>query len=315
MRRTKYFGYSHPRKQFISSTGGELCSTYQRKTSFASIAWSLWLCAPDWIRYSAYYYPGRLTGVKRHSRVWKLPFALYAKTGDRQCLIEALATQFVSRNTAIPVPHVLDVIVNCALCQREVFVLTTALPGEPMNATDLTLNNISESQLLLFADIMSDWLGQLRSIPPPPGDAVCGFLGTPVNSYRLSPGISEYPSRVYESQDAFHADYWAVLPPHADPAIRALAEKVRATPYRICFTHGDLTPGNILVDADYRPTGLIDWECAGWMPEYWEFTSAAYRRGLRDVNPGWFTVFDRALPGYESEEIIDLELTLTGNAR
>jgi len=41
------------------------------------------------------------------------------------------------------------------------------------------------------------------------------------------------------------------------------------------FTHGDLNPFNIFVRGD-EVTAIIDWECAGWFPNYWEYTSAWY---------------------------------------
>lgn len=40
------------------------------------------------------------------------------------------------------------------------------------------------------------------------------------------------------------------------------------------FTHGDIKHHNILVDEDGHITGLLDWESAGWYPEFWEYTTA-----------------------------------------
>lgn len=42
----------------------------------------------------------------------------------------------------------------------------------------------------------------------------------------------------------------------------------------VYFTHGDLTYTNIIVKGapgSYRLSGVIDWEQAGWYPEYWEY--------------------------------------------
>lgn len=40
------------------------------------------------------------------------------------------------------------------------------------------------------------------------------------------------------------------------------------------FTHGDLRPANIIVQTDdqghYTISGVVDWECSGWYPAYWE---------------------------------------------
>jgi serine/threonine protein kinase len=41
--------------------------------------------------------------------------------------------------------------------------------------------------------------------------------------------------------------------------------------HQLRFTHGDLGPHNILVSEDGAVTAIIDWEFAGWYPEYWEF--------------------------------------------
>ncbi|TQV90391.1 Protein kinase-like domain [Cordyceps javanica] len=39
--------------------------------------------------------------------------------------------------------------------------------------------------------------------------------------------------------------------------------------HRIVFTHGDLTPRNIMMQ-DGKISGILDWEESGWYPEYWE---------------------------------------------
>jgi len=73
--------------------------------------------------------------------------------------------------------------------------------------------------------------------------------------------------------------------------MRAIAARVRKKPYRICFTDGDISPSNILVDENYMPVGLIDWGCAAWMPKYWELTSSIY---IRQRYTSWVRVFKAA---------------------
>ncbi|KAM5474590.1 hypothetical protein MauCBS54593_002166 [Microsporum audouinii] len=41
--------------------------------------------------------------------------------------------------------------------------------------------------------------------------------------------------------------------------------------HQLRFTHGDLGLYNILVSNDGIVTTIIDWEFAGWYPEYWEY--------------------------------------------
>ena len=43
----------------------------------------------------------------------------------------------------------------------------------------------------------------------------------------------------------------------------------RSDEYETKFTHADLNPTNILVRGGHV-VGVIDCECAGWYPEYWE---------------------------------------------
>lgn len=46
----------------------------------------------------------------------------------------------------------------------------------------------------------------------------------------------------------------------------------------IDFTHGDLHRSNIIISAQepYRVLAIVDWEQAGWLPEYWEARKALY---------------------------------------
>ena len=59
------------------------------------------------------------------------------------------------------------------------------------------------------------------------------------------------------------------------------------------FTHGDIAPRNIMVDETHRITGILDWETAGWYPDYWEYSNImrpAY--GYED----WQAWMDRTAP-------------------
>lgn len=51
---------------------------------------------------------------------------------------------------------------------------------------------------------------------------------------------------------------------------KMLQHLVSTTAHKILFTHGDLSPTNIIVK-EGRIVGIVDWEYAGWYPEYWEF--------------------------------------------
>jgi hypothetical protein len=69
----------------------------------------------------------------------------------------------------------------------------------------------------------------------------------------------------------------------------------------IRFTHGDLLPRNILVDGS-KITAIIDWETAGYYPEFWEYCRM-HDLGL--MTPAWGRVLARVFPGPRREKEID----------
>ncbi|KAM5544159.1 hypothetical protein V8D89_002208 [Ganoderma adspersum] len=273
---------------------------YRRCSTAASTLWAAWRRMPRFLRLKVYQCLMHFGQATSSTRVTCLPFGLYAKHGCNTSVTEALATQFVSVNTTIPVPTILDVLLDSF---GTPLILMTRAPGTPLGDMPLTANELSDAQLGTFTSTMARWLTQLRQLGPrPSGQAVCGFTGTPFMSYRIDHSGCVGP---FSSSDEFHSQYCCTLPPQADPDIRALAKRVREKPYRVCFTHGDISPSNILVDEDYVPVGLVDWGCAAWMPEYWELTSSIY---CRQRYAAWVRIFKAALPQYEEELAVEMEL-------
>jgi aminoglycoside phosphotransferase len=62
------------------------------------------------------------------------------------------------------------------------------------------------------------------------------------------------------------------------PYIRGMLD---AHKHGIVFTHGDLRPRNIIVK-NGRITAIVDWEMAGWYPDYWEFVKAFHLEWFAD---------------------------------
>jgi len=59
------------------------------------------------------------------------------------------------------------------------------------------------------------------------------------------------------------------------------------------FTHGDITPRNIMVDESGRILAILDWESAGWYPDYWEY---ARMMRLYDDDVNWMAWMARTSP-------------------
>lgn len=54
----------------------------------------------------------------------------------------------------------------------------------------------------------------------------------------------------------------------------------------VCFTHGDPTLGNMMISGPQGEiVGIIDWEQAGWYPDYWEYCKLLY--GVEYAHEWW----------------------------
>ncbi|KAF8962552.1 hypothetical protein BDZ97DRAFT_1905193 [Flammula alnicola] len=199
----------------------------------------------------------------------RLPFGLYAKQ-TIGAFEEGLATQYVSEHTSIPVPHVLDVILLPSYpLPNAGLILMTSVPGRTLGSSGVPIDEMSSQQVDIFVETPHGWFEQLR--------------------FRIQ-NIAEGPT----SQDEFHAQpFCTPWEPYDASRLYAAIEKRRTTRYRICFTHGDINPTNILVDENLRPSALVDWQTASWMPEYWEYTRTIY---LRRRYTGWYNAFRRIFP-------------------
>ena len=157
---------------------------------------------------------------------------------------------------------------------RPISILMTRLPGWPLN------NSSNE----FVAEEEEPWLNDLKIClramrewkSPFEGEQICSAIGTSISTQRV-PGHAMGPC---ETEEELH-DY--LLAPASSHGFKSeeeyrltltKAKKIREIPHRITFTHGDLKAHNILVNEDYRLSGFLDWECAGWCPEYWDFTTA-----------------------------------------
>ncbi|KAK0498147.1 kinase-like protein [Armillaria luteobubalina] len=317
-------------------------------SSLLALPWRLWLCFPISIRASVYIRLGRWYSVQEWS-IQRLPFGLILKhTYDIPPEIEANSTKFVEENTTIPVPRILDVLTDIQkgneseglILMTEVKGVTlgqwlytkTTFPPEFLHYSELifgpahlrggrSLKELSElmtsfnnpvldlsDSTILIADLRKA-LTELRSIPPPPSGEVSGLHGSSFVHIRCGDSCLVQPLK---SIRAFHDMLLANVSFESRmPRLLHMASPIHAKPHKLCFSHCDLNKTNIVVTEDGRLAAIIDWEAAGWFPEYWEYTSQVMQNTVHfpkilDKFRGAVGVFEKGC--YEKE--LELELAL-----
>ena len=98
--------------------------------------------------------------------------------------------------------------------------------------------------------------------PPGSVDAVQGTDGGKLYDMRLTGGVAEFSP--FDSVRDFHSFLrdGIHVSPEQIPEVNELVEKHENTRFTTCFIHGD------------DIVGIVDWDTAGWYPQYWEYTIA-----------------------------------------
>ena len=211
-------------------------------------------------------------GVTFDNQIAQLPFGLLLKWSDGTRLEEVLAMQ-VARAAGLPVPRVICYGDHPDTPHAPVSILMTRMPGEELGQIYELLSSKDKDSIL---QELKGYLEVMRSWPNPWGEnRICSVAGTTIRSVR----IPNHFAGQFESEEEFN-DYlirpsWSGGFPSEAAYNNALniAKDIRKISYRVVFTHGDLKPHNILVK-DGHITGFLDWESAGWYPDYWDFTTA-----------------------------------------
>ncbi|EMD34749.1 hypothetical protein CERSUDRAFT_116946 [Gelatoporia subvermispora B] len=223
---------------------------------------------------------------------------IWVKWGTRTH-IEAESIRLVRHHTSIPVPDVIDVVEDVARGNR--YMLMTEVPGQKFPRV---MDSLSPNDLSRMAVQLRDWLFQLRDIPSPYGSSICGVNHTGVVSYRWSgrpqgpfATISDLHRWMFRS---FTSDELE------DSEMRQAVSTLNDTPRSLYFTHGDLLGWNVLVQ-DGQLSGIVDWECAAWLPDYWEYAAPHYPRGYAPANK-WQHVVRAAMENYDAEVNAELQV-------
>ncbi|EEP76340.1 predicted protein [Uncinocarpus reesii 1704] len=226
--------------------------------------------------------------------VYKLPFGLYLRRGSpglfEKYKVEAHTLRMVEQFTSIPAPRVIDVLST----PRFSYLLLTRVPGRPIGPM---ISVMTDEQLEQVVVDLKRYVAELRKMPKNVGELqICNSQGGGVLDWRIPD--SQREELRFETEKHFNK---YLTDPFWDE-IRSRAAVSHNIPHDIVFTHGDLNPRNILAE-NGKITGIVDWENAGWFPEYWEYTKAHY--SVRSLIRWLADVVDRVFEGYRDELIVE----------
>jgi tRNA A-37 threonylcarbamoyl transferase component Bud32 len=225
--------------------------------------------------------PEELSSAERFGEfvpVYKVDANTVVKTGDSVRLAEAAAMELVRKKTAIPVPEIYNAYVDSST--GHVRIVMEFIEGDCLADVWANFNTDQKQQVL---EQLRDCLSQLRVTK----ESFIGSVdGTACADQLFDEDIGAYGP--YKDEATFNEGIITALKNTLTSGwVDTVCKMVGAlNSHEIVLTHGDISPRNIIVQGS-KVVAILDWELAGYYPEYWEYVKALYR------------------PAWESEWIMD----------
>ncbi|EIM82678.1 kinase-like protein [Stereum hirsutum FP-91666 SS1] len=208
---------------------------------------------------------------------------------------EVAAMQYVARHTTIPVPKVLEV------TQSE-FAGGLGMTLDMEYVDGYEMQYAPEKDWPGLLEELKGYVRQMRSLEPPRPGRVESIDGSRMRDVGISSNKAIGP---FDSIHAFHdhlgfGQARAVESRRNDwPLLDKIIHRAHQGGYRTVFTHGDIAPRNVLVKSG-KIVALIDWENAGWCPEWWE--AIGWNRGIYNELPeSWLEARNEVVGSYPEE--------------
>ncbi|EEQ31211.1 hypothetical protein McanMca71_006784 [Microsporum canis] len=223
-------------------------------------------------------------GETSSPRVNRLPFNRIIKFACYPAELEAM--QFVQKYTTIPAPRVTKVY----MCGKKQHLVMDAVDGQTL---DSAWPDLTEEQRLNIVQEFTAFIQQLRGLIPPKEGTIGSTSLGPGYDHRLGDrhfgpfnNIADFHFYV---RRGVSLEFW-------DEPVKQVHDPSRS--YAIKYSHADICPNNVLVK-NGKIVAIIDWEFAGWYPEYWEYTKIHY--GWRPYRKEFYDALGQTMTTYPEE--------------
>ncbi|OAX84433.1 hypothetical protein ACJ72_01211 [Emergomyces africanus] len=224
-----------------------------------------------------------------------LPLGLCLKRGRANTENEANALRLIENHCSINAPKLVDHVI---IDEFSGFVLMTQIDGYPLNQVMYRITYEEREQI---GKDLAKWIHEFRQIPNKSKYLIAGASGGPICDHMYEGRTPGPFNSTTEFTDDITQFVFNLEQHKSQQPIAKLYEKDDD----VCFTHSDLHLSNIIV-RDGRLFGLIDWENAGFKPEYWEFVRALWPYGgdKRNTAIYWTAFGDKYEDEWEAEAFI-----------
>lgn len=212
-------------------------------------------------------------GIPFNNQLAQLPFGLVLKWSDGTRLEEVAATILV-RSAGFPVPRIISYGEHPDAPHAPVSILMTRIPGRDLGDPEV-FEQMNENERETIYTELQRMLQLMRNWSHPwGGERICSVLGSAIRSVRV-PNHSVGPC---ESESEFNEHLFSSVSGHSFKSRDIFEEKLTVAKrllsmrHPVVFTHGDFKHHNIMVHNGHI-SGFLDWESAGWYPDFWEFTT------------------------------------------
>ncbi|KAK2772965.1 hypothetical protein FQN52_004799 [Onygenales sp. PD_12] len=203
-------------------------------------------------------------GILDTRKVVRLDEHRVLKSGVSMDQRETDAMKFIATNTTIPVPKIYEskFVSPDKYTSEYSHIIMEYMPGETLEKAWPTL---SEDDRVSICQQLGGYLIQLQNLK-----GKRRIEG--VNGACVTVGL-RFPRRggPFETEAEFNEFLVNGLHKKVSTVLKQYARAALFDTHDIHFAHGDFTPRNILVDGG-KVTAILDWEKAGWFPEYWDIS-------------------------------------------